>query len=99
MKIFHSCLDFANNHLHWSLINRCRKGSAEMLVNFDNFWPSDLLSMSSQETNLLEDGDAPTNYQICGKEIPRGYWVGRLPCYSFSIPLTSILEKIINWSF
>ncbi|XP_074588316.1 sulfhydryl oxidase 1-like [Curcuma longa] len=54
---------------------RCRKGSAEMLVNFNNLWPSDLPSMSSQETNLLEDGDASTNYQICGKEIPRGYWI------------------------
>ncbi|XP_042385130.1 sulfhydryl oxidase 1-like [Zingiber officinale] len=54
---------------------RCRKGSAEMLVNFNNLWPSDLLSMSSQETNLLEDGDTSTNYQICGKEIPRGYWI------------------------
>ncbi|KAG2709504.1 hypothetical protein I3760_05G243000 [Carya illinoinensis] len=52
---------------------RCRKGSAEVLVNFDEMFPSDLLSNSEQEDN----GGKGTrgNFQICGKDVPRGYWM------------------------
>ncbi|WOL17559.1 sulfhydryl oxidase 1-like isoform X1 [Canna indica] len=53
---------------------RCRKGSAEMLVNFDDLWPSNHLSVSSQDT-IVEEVDASRYYHICGKEIPRGYWI------------------------
>lgn len=53
---------------------RCRKGSAEILVNFDDLFPSDLLLANKQEEN---DGHGPLGtFQICGKNVPRGYWVG-----------------------
>ncbi|RZS11149.1 hypothetical protein BHM03_00042448, partial [Ensete ventricosum] len=65
------------------LIIRCRRGSAEMLVNFDDLWPSDPISLSSQETTILQQVDASKYYHICGKEVPHGYWVGILLYYSF----------------
>ncbi|XP_064959871.1 sulfhydryl oxidase 1-like isoform X1 [Musa acuminata AAA Group] len=54
---------------------RCRRGSAEMLVNFDDLWPSDPISLSSQETTILQQVDASKYYHICGKEVPHGYWI------------------------
>ncbi|KAK4608628.1 hypothetical protein RGQ29_002157 [Quercus rubra] len=52
---------------------RCRMGSAEVLVNFDELCPLDMDSTSKQENN---DGKgALGNIQICGKEVPRGYWM------------------------
>ncbi|XP_024021588.1 sulfhydryl oxidase 2 isoform X1 [Morus notabilis] len=52
---------------------RCRKGSAEILVNFDDLFPSDLLLANKQEEN---DGHGPLGtFQICGKNVPRGYWM------------------------
>ncbi|KAK7846260.1 sulfhydryl oxidase 2 [Quercus suber] len=52
---------------------RCRMGSAEVLVNFDELCPLDMDSTTKQENN---DGKgALGNIQICGKEVPRGYWV------------------------
>ncbi|XP_062111042.1 sulfhydryl oxidase 2 isoform X1 [Humulus lupulus] len=52
---------------------RCRKGSAEILVNFDDLFPSDLLLADKQEEN---DGKSPlSSFQICGKDVPRGYWM------------------------
>ncbi|XP_062111041.1 sulfhydryl oxidase 2-like [Humulus lupulus] len=54
------------------LDTRCRKGSAEILVNFDDLFPSDLLLADKQEEN---DGKSPlSSFQICGKDVPRGYW-------------------------
>lgn len=53
---------------------RCRKGSAEILVNIDDLLPSELVLGDKQEEN---DGKGPLGaFQICGKNIPRGYWVG-----------------------
>ncbi|XP_008787608.2 sulfhydryl oxidase 1-like isoform X2 [Phoenix dactylifera] len=54
---------------------RCRRGSAEILVNFDDLWPSDLFSVGSQETNVLQERGRLKGYLICGKEVPRGYWI------------------------
>ncbi|XP_077253746.1 quiescin-sulfhydryl oxidase 2 isoform X2 [Tasmannia lanceolata] len=54
---------------------RCQKGSAEMLVNFDGLWPSDLWSVSSQEAVLIHERDALKTFRICGKDVPRGYWI------------------------
>ncbi|MCL7031043.1 hypothetical protein MKW94_016453, partial [Papaver nudicaule] len=51
---------------------RCRKGSADILVNFDEFWPSDLSSSNKQEAIVSRGKDA---VQVCGKEVPRGYWI------------------------
>ncbi|XP_011655812.1 sulfhydryl oxidase 2 isoform X2 [Cucumis sativus] len=49
---------------------RCRKGSAEILVNFDELNPA----VMKQEEVASENG-AVKNFQICGKDIPRGYWI------------------------
>ncbi|PON45787.1 DnaJ-like [Parasponia andersonii] len=52
---------------------RCRKGSAEILVNFDDLFPSDILLADRRAEN---DGKNPlSSFQICGKGIPRGYWM------------------------
>ncbi|XP_065881943.1 sulfhydryl oxidase 2 isoform X1 [Euphorbia lathyris] len=49
---------------------RCRKGTAEVLVNFDDLYPPD----GKQE--VVSNGkSALGNFQICGKEVPRGYWL------------------------
>lgn len=55
--------------------SRCRKGSAELLVNFDDLYPSEALSFDKSETVRSDQGGSFGNIQICGKEIPRGYWV------------------------
>ncbi|KAM7484621.1 hypothetical protein LguiA_000630 [Lonicera macranthoides] len=46
---------------------RCRKGSADILVNFDDLHPSDLSSANGN--------GSLGNFQICGKGVPRGYWM------------------------
>ncbi|KAL5726634.1 thiol oxidase [Ranunculus cassubicifolius] len=53
---------------------RCRKGTAEFLVNFDDLWPSDRFSTSSKEAAVYQ-GNALSGFQICGKDVPRGYWI------------------------
>ncbi|KAL3578411.1 hypothetical protein D5086_019915 [Populus alba] len=53
---------------------RCRKGSAEVLVNFDDLCPPDMWSPDKQE--VVSNGKGMLgNFQICGKEVPRGYWM------------------------
>ncbi|KAJ6431762.1 hypothetical protein OIU84_019107 [Salix udensis] len=53
---------------------RCRKGSAEVLVNFDDLCPPDMWSPDKQE--VLSNGKGMLgNFQVCGKEVPRGYWM------------------------
>ncbi|XP_038987647.1 sulfhydryl oxidase 1-like isoform X2 [Phoenix dactylifera] len=54
---------------------RCRRGSAEILVNFDDMWPSNLFPVSSQEITTLQERNRLKSYLICGKEVPRGYWI------------------------
>ncbi|XP_050225244.1 sulfhydryl oxidase 2 isoform X2 [Mercurialis annua] len=44
---------------------RCRKGSAEALINFDDQYPP----------GGKEDVGVLSTFQICGKEVPRGYWM------------------------
>lgn len=49
---------------------RCRKGSAEVLVNLDDLCPpNDKLEVVSNGKGIFG------NFQICGKEVPRGYWM------------------------
>uniref|UniRef100_A0A2P2JPU4 Sulfhydryl oxidase n=1 Tax=Rhizophora mucronata TaxID=61149 RepID=A0A2P2JPU4_RHIMU len=48
---------------------RCREGSAEVLVNFDDLWSDDKKEVVSDVKSILG------NFQICGKEVPRGYWM------------------------
>ncbi|XP_019426511.1 PREDICTED: sulfhydryl oxidase 2-like isoform X2 [Lupinus angustifolius] len=49
---------------------RCRKGSAELLVSFDDLYPTDFWSNNEQEA----DKGSVSNLKICGKDVPRGYW-------------------------
>lgn len=51
--------------------SRCRKGSAELLVSFDDLYPTDSWSTDKQK----DDKSSVKNFQICGKDVPRGYWV------------------------
>ncbi|KAI3730639.1 hypothetical protein L1987_61811 [Smallanthus sonchifolius] len=54
---------------------RCRKGSAEILVNFDDLYPSNNLSVNKdKQTTITELGTLHT-FKICGKQVPRGYWM------------------------
>ncbi|KAF9677400.1 hypothetical protein SADUNF_Sadunf08G0103600 [Salix dunnii] len=53
---------------------RCRKGSAEVLVNFDDLSRPDIWSPDKQEA-VSDDKGMLGNFQICGKEVPRGYWM------------------------
>ncbi|XP_004496992.1 sulfhydryl oxidase 2 isoform X2 [Cicer arietinum] len=50
---------------------RCRKGAGELLVSFDDLYPTDFWSSPKQEN----DKSSVRNFQICGKEAPRGYWM------------------------
>ncbi|XP_057478576.1 sulfhydryl oxidase 2-like isoform X1 [Actinidia eriantha] len=54
---------------------RCRKGSAEFLVDFDEVYPSDIWLDKNQESIIGKGKGALGNFQICGKEVPRGYWM------------------------
>lgn len=47
---------------------RCREGTAEILVNFDDFFGKE-----NESGSVSRKGQ---DYHICGKEVPRGYWVG-----------------------
>lgn len=48
---------------------RCRKGTAEILVDFDN------ISMDNKETGSGGGKAELKHFDICGKDVPRGYWV------------------------
>ncbi|PIA33485.1 hypothetical protein AQUCO_04100130v1 [Aquilegia coerulea] len=54
---------------------RCRKGTADILVNFDDLWPSDIWHNNVQETAVSQGNIALKDFRICGKEVPRGYWI------------------------
>ncbi|XP_047307769.1 sulfhydryl oxidase 2-like isoform X2 [Impatiens glandulifera] len=54
---------------------RCRKGSADMLVNIDDLLPSDLLSAGKLESVATIGKESLKNFHICGDEVPRGYWM------------------------
>ncbi|XP_010243772.1 PREDICTED: sulfhydryl oxidase 2-like isoform X2 [Nelumbo nucifera] len=54
---------------------RCRKGSAEILMNFDDLWPSDLWSPYSENSAISHENNSLKSFHICGKEVPRGYWI------------------------
>ncbi|KAK4358385.1 hypothetical protein RND71_023995 [Anisodus tanguticus] len=54
---------------------RCRKGSADILVNFDDLCPSETMLVNNEEAESCSKKGELGNYQICGKEVPRGYWM------------------------
>ncbi|CAA6671400.1 unnamed protein product [Spirodela intermedia] len=49
--------------------------SAEVLVNFDDLWSLNSSSASSKDIDIPNENSAITNFHICGKEVPRGYWI------------------------
>ncbi|XP_074579696.1 sulfhydryl oxidase 1-like [Curcuma longa] len=49
---------------------RCRRGIADLLVSFDDLLPSGPLSEKAPI-----DYDILKSYRICGKELPRQYWI------------------------
>lgn len=55
---------------------RCRKGSAEILVNLDDLYPP-VIGTNNKESGITENATTTLgSFQICGKDVPRGYWVG-----------------------
>ncbi|GAB4840372.1 Sulfhydryl oxidase 1 [Ancistrocladus abbreviatus] len=54
---------------------RCRNGSAEMLANFDDLCPSDILIDNKEKILACKGVSALANFWICGKEVPRGFWM------------------------
>ncbi|KAL3825411.1 hypothetical protein ACJIZ3_021440 [Penstemon smallii] len=48
---------------------RCRKGTAEILVDFDD------ISENKKEAGIVGEKGTFKNYHICGKDVPRGYWM------------------------
>ncbi|XP_068490707.1 sulfhydryl oxidase 2 isoform X1 [Phaseolus vulgaris] len=49
---------------------RCRKGTAEFLVSFDDLYPTDFWSTKQEDDKI-----SIKNLRICGKDVPRGYWM------------------------
>ncbi|KFK33346.1 hypothetical protein AALP_AA5G002100 [Arabis alpina] len=49
---------------------RCRKGTAEILVNYDDLCPSGKCSYE-----VSGGKDTLGNFPICGKDVPRGYYM------------------------
>ncbi|KAB2090648.1 hypothetical protein ES319_A03G137000v1 [Gossypium barbadense] len=54
---------------------RCRKGSAEVLVNFDDLCPLDMWSSDKHDVDTSNMIGVLRNFHICGKDVPRGYWM------------------------
>ncbi|GMH15184.1 hypothetical protein Nepgr_017025 [Nepenthes gracilis] len=77
---------------------RCRKGSAEILVNFDDLCPSGMLIDNTDKTLATNEMAALGNFQICGKEVPRGYWIfcrgSRKDTRGFSCGLWVLLHAV-----
>jgi hypothetical protein len=53
------------------LLFRCRRGSAELLIDFDDHWHTNL-SLSLEDSTTLLKG---AGEKVCGNGVPRGYWV------------------------
>ncbi|CAH2037599.1 unnamed protein product [Thlaspi arvense] len=51
---------------------RCRKGSAEILVNFGDMCPS---GECSYDQDSAVNATTLRNFHICGKDVPRGYYI------------------------
>ncbi|KVH96230.1 Erv1/Alr [Cynara cardunculus var. scolymus] len=54
---------------------RCRMGSADILVSFDDLYPSRMWSASKHEYENGTRHGLQGKFNICGKEVPRGYWM------------------------
>ncbi|KAD7478809.1 hypothetical protein E3N88_01945 [Mikania micrantha] len=54
---------------------RCRRGSADILVKFDDLYPSNKWLADKQESENGTKHNPLGKFDICGKEVPRGYWM------------------------
>lgn len=77
---------------------RCRKGGAEILVNFDDLYPSKIVTTNEDKGLSEKAKTALKNFQICGEEVPRGYWMfcrgSRNDTRGFSCGLWVLLHSI-----
>lgn len=62
-------------------------------MNFDDLWPNDISSAGSEESGISQERDVLKDFWICGKEVPRGYWVS--PCFFSRIVLISLYKTDI----
>lgn len=60
----------------------CRKGSADLLMNLEDLWPSlslqgDEKSQDTESEGVIQQPDfkAFEDIHICGNHVPRGYWM------------------------
>ncbi|KAK4430282.1 Sulfhydryl oxidase 1 [Sesamum alatum] len=71
---------------------RCRKGTAEILVDFDHFSVNKKATASGGEKGALR------NYQICGDNVPHGHWMfcrgSRSETRGFSCGLWLLLHSV-----
>lgn len=61
--------NFFFSNLFLCILVRCRKGAAEILVDFSD------ISGNKESESAGGNGEV-RHYDICGKDVPRGYWVG-----------------------
>ncbi|XP_031475818.1 sulfhydryl oxidase 2-like isoform X2 [Nymphaea colorata] len=54
---------------------RCRKGSSEMLINFDNASPLNFWSPHTEKDAIPIENSVLKSSHVCGEEVPRGYWI------------------------
>ncbi|XP_076927990.1 sulfhydryl oxidase 2-like isoform X1 [Bidens hawaiensis] len=54
---------------------RCRRGSADILINFDDLYPSNKWLVDKHESKNNTEHEPIGKFHICGKELPRGYWM------------------------
>ncbi|KAF3787043.1 Sulfhydryl oxidase 1 [Nymphaea thermarum] len=54
---------------------RCRKGSSEMLINFDNASPLNFWSPHAEKDAIPIENSVLKSSHVCGEEVPRGYWI------------------------
>lgn len=58
-----------------------------------------MLTLDRQEVSSGDDKTAFHNFQICGKEVPRGYWVGTLLILFFILLKFAFSTFVEFWIF
>ncbi|KAM0055801.1 putative thiol oxidase [Helianthus debilis subsp. tardiflorus] len=54
---------------------RCRRGTADILVDFDDLYPSNKWLADKHEPDNSTGHGPLGKFDVCGKEVPRGYWM------------------------
>ena len=73
---------------------RCRIGSADILVSFDDSYPSNMWPASKRESENDTRHSLQGKFDICGKDVPRGYWVNFCLLFYF---LDTSHSNCIGW--